>query len=154
MKNQRGFTLVELVMTMILISILAVTVLPKLFGPSEFAVYAIRDQLIGQLRLSQLQALNRRGTTQNLLVKPDKFGLARSTTDTETQLSSDENSIVDLDGVSIKLGASNDFSLRFDSHGKITAGSVSCDGGCTLTLIGSETLKITIESEGYVHESS
>jgi len=152
MQNQRGFTLVELVMTMVLISILAVTVLPKLFGPSEFAVYAIRDQLIGQLRLSQLQALNRRGTTHNLLIKSNKFGLARSTSVTEIQLSYDENSIVELDGVSIKLGISSEFSLRFDSHGKITAGA--CAGGCTLTLIGSETLKITIESEGYVHESS
>jgi len=152
MQHQRGFTLVELVVTMILISIMAITVVPKFFGPSEFAVFAVRDQLLGQLRLAQLQAMNRRGTTHNLLITSSQFGLARSTLVGETVLASGAQTAVELDDVSISIAGDSSLSLRFDASGKISAGD--CAGGCTLKIIGSETLSIIIESEGYVHASS
>ena len=45
-------------MVILIISILAITIVPKFFGASDIAHFAVRDQLISQLRLSQLKAMN------------------------------------------------------------------------------------------------
>ena len=53
----QGFTLVELVATIVLIGILAVTVLPKFTGRSGIVEYALRDQIISLLRTTQQRAM-------------------------------------------------------------------------------------------------
>ena len=163
MKRQTGFTMLELVITMLLISILAVTVLPKLFGSSEFSSYTIRDQLISQLRLVQLQALNRRGVCHSLIITINKFGPVNNSTaacGTAPDLNhsvelGDITISVELDGVTIDVAGNNNLDFRFDTNGRVASidGGDDCGNTCVINIIGSETVYITIESEGYIHAS-
>ena len=57
--NQLGFTLVELVTTIILIGIIAVAVLPRLFSASSFSAYTLRNEFISELRYVQLKAIQK-----------------------------------------------------------------------------------------------
>lgn len=51
MTQHSGFTLVELVTTMILIGILAVTALPRFIGPTSYSAYSLRSEFLAELRL-------------------------------------------------------------------------------------------------------
>ena len=150
MSKLRGFTLIELVLTMLLIAILAVGVFPKLFGHSEFTAYTIRDQLLGQLRLVQMQAMNRRGICHSLIITSTQFGLASSTNPNNSSFDPQPDNVIALDDVIVEIAGKNSLSLRFDIDGKIVADG-DCAGGCTINIVGSETLAIIIEPEGYIH---
>ena len=52
-----GFTLIELIVVIILISIMAVTVLPKFFTSNGFEEFTYRDELITKLRAIQLRSM-------------------------------------------------------------------------------------------------
>ena len=56
-RNQRGFTLVELIMTMVIIGILAVAVAPRFLGVSVFQSRGFADQVQASLRYAQKEAI-------------------------------------------------------------------------------------------------
>jgi MSHA pilin protein MshC len=58
--GQIGFTLVELIVTMIIIGIMAVSVLPRFSGLSDFSAKGFHDQTVAQLRFAQKTALAQR----------------------------------------------------------------------------------------------
>lgn len=152
MSRQTGFTLIELVITLLLISVLAVTVAPKFIGKSDISPYAIRDQLISQLRLVQLQALNQTGVCHNLIINSHQFGIVKNLTDT-CGATPDPSNAIEFDDVTINVAGNSNLDFRFDSSGRVSnvASSVDCNGCVTINIVGSETVQIIIESEGYIH---
>ena len=54
----RGFTLVELIITMVILGILAVTAGPKFLGSSTEDAYSYRDRALAVLRTVQLRAMH------------------------------------------------------------------------------------------------
>jgi MSHA pilin protein MshC len=57
MHRQRGFTLAELVIVMVLVGVLAVVAIPRLFQKSEFAARGARDHVASGLRYAQKSAV-------------------------------------------------------------------------------------------------
>lgn len=60
--GQGGFTLIELVMTMIVVGILAVVILPKFFDNSVFESRGFHDETLAVLRYAQKAAVAQRHT--------------------------------------------------------------------------------------------
>lgn len=57
MKAERGFTLAELIIVMVITSVLAVVAIPKLFDRSEFAARGARDFIASAMRYAQKSAI-------------------------------------------------------------------------------------------------
>jgi MSHA pilin protein MshC len=58
--NQRGFTLVELIMVMVIVGILAVVVAPRFFDANVFKSRGFADQVQATLRYAQKEAIAQR----------------------------------------------------------------------------------------------
>ncbi len=76
----RGFTLVEFVVTMVLLGILMVAVAPRFFDRGDFANYAVRDQIISAYRFAQQRAMyDHSGNCYRLFIDGTQFGPQRDT---------------------------------------------------------------------------
>jgi MSHA pilin protein MshC len=62
LKSQRGFTLIELVMVIVMLGVLAVFAVPKMSGPSAFNVRGFHDETLAYLRYAQSTAVAQRRT--------------------------------------------------------------------------------------------
>ena len=146
MKRSQAFTLIELILVILIISVLAVTIVPKFFGASDVAHFAIRDQLISQLRLSQLKAMNQLNVCNRVKIT-DEYAVVENNSGAACGVESDACSRILLDDVSITLASgttSNPFYITFDENGVS-----DCD--CVINVNGNETIKLQLESEGYIH---
>ncbi|GGY94013.1 MSHA biogenesis protein MshC [Shewanella fodinae] len=161
-----GFTLVELIVTILLLAILSVVVLPKFIGAGSFSAYALRQQVISELRRVQMLAVNNPDRCYRLLVNDTGYRVDHLQSDCNTLIFSeptDEDPPDDdphPDNTRWFRGSSHlefqhnvNFAIQFDSDGRsiFFPGSLSCNGAC-LQVIADETLGIAIESEGYIHE--
>ncbi|SHI05600.1 type II secretion system protein [Ferrimonas marina] len=135
MQCSRGFTLIELVVVIILVSILSVFALPRLLGASSYQTEVTRDALIADLRVMQQHRLAGQGC--QLIAGSDAY-----------RLDGDCEGGRSLSGLSLFLGSSESFTLTMDAMGRPTG---DCDNGCALQLVGQSNLSICLESEGYVH---
>jgi MSHA pilin protein MshC len=148
MNKAHGFSLLELVITLVIVGILAVTVIPKLFGTSTFAGYAVRDQLITQLRLAQIRALHDNSNCYSVLITATQYGIPTATT-CAASFDPSDNAIDIESGVTVTIGGSSGVDVQFDNMGRPVNGD--CDGGCDIAVVGQEGLVIRVESEGYIH---
>jgi len=133
-KNQRGFTLVELITVMVIVGIMAVAVLPRFFTVSDFEDRGSADQVKSMLRFAQKTAI-----AQHRNISVAISGGATSPNCTTTL-----------------AGASPELTCQVKST--VTAGA----GTYTFNALGQRTsatgvitmggVNITIEAEtGYVH---
>ncbi|MCS6097228.1 type II secretion system protein [Shewanella baltica] len=155
MSKQAGFTLVELVTTIILISILAVVVLPRLFTQSSYSAYSLRNEFISELRQVQQKALNNtdrcfRVTVSGTGYQVSQFSARNGVFCDGTALSPNPlYSQVFQGGAQLVLVSTNssNFSLDFDINGRP---SLACNGPC-ISVIANDTVMINVSSEGYIY---
>ncbi|NAW86805.1 prepilin-type N-terminal cleavage/methylation domain-containing protein [Photobacterium halotolerans] len=157
--RQRGFTLIELILVIILLGILSVTAASRLIGRSSFDAYLARDQAISLARQIQLRAMsniNDQGDLNpclSLLVAPDHFGppaCADTTFSGRAITASDDDITVTGD----LLGE-----VRFDLLGRPYrqdgSGSKTplCTTECQITFVSrnAQSASICINREGYIH---
>lgn len=151
-----GFTLIELIIVIILISIMAVTVVPKFLSSKGFEEYTYRDELIIKLRAIQLRTMQQtnNSTCQKIEVTSSVVRLLATTLNANTCETSDagESTTVSVKGnhnVSFTISESlSNFS--FSSIGK-PIGCVATPCEITLTVTGESSLAIKINIEGYIY---
>jgi len=150
----RGFTLVELVMTLVVIGVLAAVAAPRFFGNNVFQSRGFADQVQAALRYAQKTAIAQR---RNVCVAfPTAGTLAASAASVSGAGSACDTSLLSPSGQSgvwvdapsgIQFSTKpNDF--KFDALGVPWIGA---SGVGTSGIIG--TTIITVEAEtGYVHQ--
>ncbi|MCS6177944.1 type II secretion system protein [Shewanella baltica] len=155
MSKQAGFTLVELVTTIILISILAVVVLPRLFTQSSYSAYSLRNEFISELRQVQQKALNNTDRCFRVTVSATDYQVSQFSARNGAVCSGTALSPNPLYTQAFQGGAqlvlvspnSSDFSLDFDIDGST---SLVCNGPC-INVIANDTVMINVSSEGYIY---
>lgn len=145
-----GFTLVELVTTIILIAILSVVVLPRLMTSSSYSAFTLRDEFVSELRKAQLLAMNNGDSCYRIAVDATGYQLQgfieKSCTGTPT-LTETKQAFEGRASLALDDDSATSFNVNFDRLG---IASLGCSGAC-IQVIADETLTINIESEGYIH---
>ena len=143
--QQLCFTLIELIVTLILISILAVTALPRFMGSNGFTEVALRDELANRLRAVQLSAMNSAdGHCHLLVIQTDQWGVSPRSAASCPAYPLQWITEFDPHQVSIAPAV-----IGFDRLGRAT---LDCSGGCDLSIVGRDSTEtVRIESEGFIH---
>ncbi len=142
-----GFTLVELVITLILIAILAVTAAPKFFR-GGFAEASLQAQLLSRLQLVQTQAMNHYQDCFFLAIETNRYYSGRIDSANTCISAADLLEPVVFSDIQVSQGR-----VYFDGLGRVRlAESSLCSAfPCVINLAGQENRQIIIESEGYIH---
>lgn len=156
----RGFSLVELVAVIVLVSILSVIAAPKLTGTSGFDEYIVRDQLISAIRYTQQHAMYDRAANHCYRINVSAAGFTVQTStnngSTFSTFNPDEiiafNAAVDKDvSKSIEKVTMPVMVQTFDGLGNpVTSCGGANSGNRTISIVGATTARICILSTGYV----
>ena len=164
--KNNGFTLIELISILIILSILATVAIPRLFDQSTFAEFTLRDQLVSQLQLVQQRAMNATpyapfaadpsvNQCYWVIIKPDCFYQQTTLrTQQSCHLPTTENRCHETKSneqvysfVVFNTGQLTPAQYRFDIDGKI----VDAQAATVIPIQGQHHLSVVIEAEGYIH---
>lgn len=149
----RGFTLVELVATIVLLGILAAMVVPRFGSGTGFDERVFRDRVVAGLRYAQKSAIAARVTTCATFSASPASVSFRISTNNGAANCSIGTVLVGTDGNPLVVTASGGVSfvalpadVVFDAAGRPV-------GAATISIFGlGSSLAITVEAEtGYVH---
>ncbi|KXF80031.1 prepilin-type N-terminal cleavage/methylation domain-containing protein [Enterovibrio coralii] len=148
----RGFTLVELVTVLVILSVLSVYAVPRLSGAESFSVTSARDTGLSVVRQVQLRAMQQEDPSNScfaLNLTATRFGGSVASDSCKLGDDGNRSDVVDLSDA--KVRASGPASIAFDLLGRPT-----CVGGtCKITFSqGSASASICANSEGYFYACS
>jgi len=155
-KKNHGFTLVEVVIVLILVGILAASVSSKFTGTDTYEAYTFRASLISALRLTQQRAMQQTNSTfcHQIVIESTRYGVPDRTNCAVATFpvgwQPDFTGLVVASRYNITFAINGGGKIvSFDSMGRPQN---NCTGGCDINITSSvETVKIRIESEGYIH---
>lgn len=77
----KGFTLIELIVVIVLIAIVSVYASSRYFGASSVDLHLIRSELLSSIRLTQLRAMHRNGLCNRWLLSANQVAQATAIVD-------------------------------------------------------------------------
>jgi MSHA pilin protein MshC len=149
LSQSNGFTIIELIVVVLIISILALTVVPKFFGSNGYEEFIYQAETITKLRSIQFRAMQQTDGTQchMVLITSSALGIPANCSDISGGWLSDTTSVVIQTGHEVSFDVSSgNVIFTFDS-----LGIPDCTN-CLISITGDDTLKVAIESQGYIHE--
>lgn len=153
-RAQAGFTLVELIVVILLISIVSAYAASRYIGTGSFSAYAAQEQAISVIR--QLQVYRMQSNTTNsanpnfeLTASGGCLGSSAGCSAAATpQAAESRSDVMRLDGVSVSSTISP---IRFDLRGNPLQTNGSALNSVTITFTASgESASVCINSQGYV----
>ncbi|EGR0109715.1 type II secretion system protein [Vibrio vulnificus] len=153
-RAQAGFTLVELIVVILLLSIVSAYAASRYIGTGSFSAYAAQEQAISIIR--QLQVYRMQSNTTNsanpnfeLTASGGCLGSTAGCTAAATpQAAESRSDVMRLDGVSVSSTISP---IRFDLRGNPLQTNGSALNSVTITFTASgESASVCINSQGYV----
>ncbi|MEJ3602778.1 type II secretion system protein [Vibrio vulnificus] len=157
-RAQAGFTLVELIVVILLISIVSAYAASRYIGTGSFSAYAAQEQAISIIR--QLQVYRMQSNTTNsanpnfeLTASGGCLGSSAGCSAAATpQAAESRSDVMRLDGVSVSSTISP---IRFDLRGNPLQTNGSALNSVTITFAASgESASVCINSQGYVSGGS
>ncbi|ELP8108861.1 TPA: type II secretion system protein [Vibrio vulnificus] len=157
-RAQAGFTLVELIVVILLISIVSAYAVSRYIGTGSFSAYAAQEQAISIIR--QLQVYRMQSNTTNsanpnfeLTASGGCLGSTAGCSAAATpQAAESRSDVMRLDGVSVSSTISP---IRFDLRGNPLQTNGSALNSVTITFTASgESAAVCINSQGYVSGGS
>lgn len=165
--RKHGFSLIELIMVIVIMSIIAVVAAPRFFSKSSFDGYILRDLFISQLRQTQMMAISNtdycyRVNVSNSNYTVNTYSGISSTSgfcDSNKQVSSTTYSYPDDTFrlvYKVETNIVSNVMIEFDNNGAITTPPFNCqqdtanDSLC-ITITGGSDIKIIISKEGYIY---
>lgn len=159
LKQQGGFSLVELVTVMVLVGILTATIAPKFSSRQGFSDYAARDQIVVAARIAQQRAMYDRAATScyRLVINSNTISAQHGSYDSGTGVFNYQNigPTEDwLNGVAIESGATvAPVTVYFNGLGSALGTSADCSGTATQTdipVISASNIGVRVYATGYI----
>ncbi|ELM6650059.1 type II secretion system protein [Vibrio vulnificus] len=157
-RAQAGFTLVELIVVILLISIVSAYAASRYIGTGSFSAYAAQEQAISIIRQLQVYRMQSNTTgTYNLSFQLTASGGCLGSTvgcdvATTPQAAQSRSDVMRLEGVSVSSTMSP---IRFDLRGNPLQTDGSALNSVTITFSASgESTSVCINSQGYVSGGS
>jgi len=135
--KQAAYSLIELVITLVILSIVAIFVQSKLPSSDRFKEETFAAQIISSARLAQQLSMNDSARSFALVIQSDRIDLTS------------EGSSMSIGGLNFPLLANNGVTLapvtniEFDGLGETA--------GVTVTVTAATTQSICFETSGYIH---
>ena len=148
--RQRGFTLVELIVTLIILGILAVVALPRFVDNLVFNTRGFVDQTLSTLQYARKVAVS---SGRNVCVSASAAGNSL----TVTMASNRGSGEACLSGTAVANPSAKWASYPGVTYGTALATTFHADGTAVATIAphftvtGDSTYTIVVESTGYVH---
>ena len=150
---QRGFTLIELMVVIIILAILSVYAATRFQGPSSFSPYAAQAQAISvirQIQLARMQSNTQNGSTN------DNYILSITSSCLGSKVACDGisnlSSKVEVDGQDMRFMPTQQ--IEFDLLGRpylLGKPMKNQDYEITISSSSNESTKVCINTEGFVY---
>lgn len=147
-----GFTLMELVATLVVLGIVSVFITPNFLDTSTFSEHATRDQIISAARIAQQRAMfdHRDSSCYRLHIGAGSFGPQRSTNSgvTFAYFGSNGEQIIDSN-VTVDTA-----DVYFDGLGSALD---DCSGSATdneIDIVDAVSLSLCVYSTGYIRDQA
>ncbi len=156
-KIQRGFTLVELVMMLVILGVLSATAIPKLFEKSVYAERAFFDDTLHAVQYAQKLSVAT-GCSVRASISSNSYTITRRGTASSPKCpASGTTYALDIShpgtGESSYSGSEKDITLTSSSTPFYFYSSGSASADVTLTVNGSRTIRVIAET-GFVYDST
>ncbi|MCU7554689.1 prepilin-type N-terminal cleavage/methylation domain-containing protein [Alteromonas sp. ASW11-19] len=170
--QQVGFTLIELVVTLLVIAVIAVTAAARFQDNTGYTEYTLQQRLISSLRHMQYRAMqdDRAGFCYQLVFQNGSspaFGPSTSNYSAGQESSSCSLSIAlrapdylqansaEISGESVTMatreGRGQITFMGFTNLGRPLTNNFNCLSGCEVTFTGADTASVCVEREGFIY---
>ena len=154
-KQLAGFTLVELVMMLVILSVISATAIPRFFDKNVYAERAFFDDTLHAVQYAQKLSVAT-GCSVRVSISSNSYTLTRRGTSSSIRCTGTTYSLDILNpgtGASSYSGSEKDITLSSTSTPFYFYSSGSASADVTLTVNGSKTIRV-IADTGFVYDST